>query len=85
MARGTVRSLADEIRNMPDEELAAWRANATPDNLRAILAREEQERRARLHQHELDLDLVARQVHWMKFTAILSAVMTVIGRSLERF
>lgn len=72
MADDTNRKILEEVRKMPDEELAACQADIVPTNLRAMLAKQEQERRARVHQHELDRQLMFEQVRWMKFTAIRS-------------
>jgi hypothetical protein len=73
------RPLAETVKRMSDEELAAFRADKGDTSLSAIMAEREFERRARLEQHRLDLDLVLRQVQWMKFAAILGSVATLIG------
>ena len=55
---------------------------------RKILLEKEFERRERIEQHELDLQLIERQVRWMKFAVIatiLSALLGVIlGAYLQR-
>jgi hypothetical protein len=71
--------LADRLRSHTDAQLASAKADRTPGNLQVILVDREIARRERLHQHELDLKLIAEQVRWMKFTAILGPVTTIIG------
>lgn len=73
------RKLAEDLRNISLEDLAIFRADKLEGSLPVILADKEFERRARLEQHKLDLDLVFEQVRWMKFTAILASVTTLLG------
>jgi hypothetical protein len=79
------KALAEEIRKMPDEELAAFRADKLDSSIYAILADKEFERRERLQQHQLDRRLIAEQVQWMKFTAILGVVGTIAGTIIGVF
>jgi hypothetical protein len=71
-----------------DVRLAELRANKPIDSARAILIDKEFERRARIEQHKLDLQLMTQQVRWMKFAVIatiLSALLGVIlGAYLQR-
>jgi len=69
----------DDFKDTPLENLAAQRDGLRSDTPTAILIDNEFARRNRLHQHELDLDLVAKQVRWMKFAAILGSAATLIG------
>ena len=70
---------ADDIKDVPIEDLANQRHGLNDTHPEAILIDNEIKRRARVHQHELDLTLVAQQVRWMKLAAILGAVTTLIG------
>jgi len=79
MDPATRKSMTEQVKQMSYEELVAYRANKLDESVPAILADKEFERRARLEQHQLDLNLLAQQVRWMKFTAILGSTTTLIG------
>lgn len=79
MNRDDLKTLSDDFRKRTDDELAEIRTNKIDTSLHAILIDKEFERRARIAQHELDLQLVLKQVQWMKFAAILGAIATLIG------
>ncbi len=75
------------LSNMLDIELASWQANSNNEIVRAIVAEKEWQRRARLEQdqftkanmerqNEINTSLVEKQVKWIKFSAILTAVAT---------
>jgi len=70
---------SDDLRNKSDDELAQILVNKIETSLPAILVNKEFERRAQIAQHKLDLQLLLEQVRWMKFTAIIAGVMTLIG------
>lgn len=75
------QEIIDRLRNSTDGELATLRAAQKGGGhlLSGILIDQEIARRERLHQHELDLKLIADQVRWMKFTAIITAAATLIA------
>jgi hypothetical protein len=79
MADDYTHKLAETLRGLSDVDLAAYRSDKVDSSVQGTLAQKELERRARVHQHELDLKLVANQVRWMKFSAILTAASTLIG------
>lgn len=74
-----LRKVTDDLRKKSDKALAAFRADKNVTSVYAILADKEFERRVRVKQHELDLKLIAKQVTWTKFTAILGSAATLIG------
>ena len=79
MADSHLHALADELRKVSDADLAVYRTNRKADQPETILAEKEFERRGRIHQHELDLQLIAKQVRWQKFSAIIGIVATIAG------
>jgi len=83
-----LKKISDDIRKYSHEDLAQTRTNKIDTSLLAILIDKEFERRARLEQHQLDLQLIAKQVRWMKFSVaatIISALLGVIvGAYLQR-
>lgn len=78
----------DNIKDIPLEKLAEQRYGLMDTAPNAILIDNEIERQKRMHQHQLDLDLVMKQVRWMKFSVlagVLSALLGVIlGWLLQR-
>jgi hypothetical protein len=70
---------SEELSKLSLDELAKIRTNKIAESLPAILIDKEFEHRARIEQHELDLKLVARQVRWMKFSAILGIISALAG------
>ena len=70
---------SEKYRGMSDDDLAKVQEGLHEPTLENILIEREWLRRDRIAQHELDLDLVLRQVRWMKFAAILGAAMTLTG------
>ena len=83
-----LKTLSEDIKKRSPEELAQIRTNKIDTSLHAILIDKEFERRVRLEQHGLDLQLIAKQVRWMKFSVaatIISALLGVIlGAYLQR-
>jgi len=79
MSDDQTRKLSETLKGISDDELAEYRENHADNTKEGILADRDFERRARIAQHELDVGLVAKQVRWMKFAAILGAVATVVG------
>lgn len=83
-----LKKLSADFSKRPNDELAELRPNKLDTSLDAILIDKEFERRARLEQHQLDLQLIAKQVRWMKFSVaatIISALLGVIvGAYLQR-
>lgn len=72
-------STPDRLINMSDDELAKFQEGCQPDSYPYIIAEKEWQRRERIEQHKLDLDLINKQVKWMKFSAILGVVSVIIG------
>jgi len=81
-------SESDKFRNMSDDDLAKVQEGLHEPTLDNILIEREWLRRDRIEQHKLDLDLVLKQVRWMKFAVlagVLSALLGVIlGWLLQR-
>jgi hypothetical protein len=75
----------DDIKDTPLEKLAEQRWGVMDTAPTAILIDNEIERRKRLHQHELDLDLVLRQVRWMKFSVLATVASALLGVILGIF
>jgi len=73
------KTLIEQVRRMSDGELVDFRANKIDTSVDAIVADREFEHRARVHQHDLDLDLLFKQGRWMKFSAMATAAATLIG------
>ncbi len=73
---------------MSDDDLAKVQEGLHEPTLDNILIEREWLRRDRIEQHKLDLDLVLKQVRWMKFSVlagVLSALLGVIlGWLLQR-
>lgn|SRR4030042_3726218 len=69
----------DDLTKMTPEELANWQSQWKPHSPHYILAEKEWQRRERLHQHELDLELIQKQVKWMKFSAVIGFLGVIIG------
>ena len=67
---------SENIKEIPIEKLAAMR-NKDVQSSEQVLIEQEFKRRERIHQHELDLKLITKQVKWMKFSvfAILGAAL----------
>ncbi len=74
--------IPDDIKDIPLEKLAERRYGLNDTAPNAILIDNEIERRKRLHQHELDLDLVLRQVRWMKFSVLATVISVLLGVTL---
>jgi len=62
-----------------DEELAVRGERNDPLSAEGILLDKEWKRRLMKEQHELDLKLIAKQVRWMKFSAILGVLAVLAG------
>lgn len=73
------------LKKMSDLELAEFKQGMREDHPRAVLVEKEFERRAREEQHKLDLDLIAKQVRWMKFSVMAAIAAAVIGALLTYF
>ena len=73
---------------MSDDDLAKVQDGLRGNPRENILIENEWRRRERIEQHKLDLDLVLRQVRWMKFSVsagVISALLGVIlGWLLQR-
>ena len=72
-------SWIDSLRKMDDVELASTKANRLPNDKVVTLVNQEFGRRERVHQHELDVQLIANQTRWMTFSIILGSAATIIG------
>lgn len=66
------------LKTLSDEEVAKLMVSPNDDYI-SLLAAQESDRRGRLYQHELDIKLMARQVRWMKFSAIIGVVGSLAG------
>jgi len=73
------RALEEKFKALPDAELARYLAEGTPNSVEVVLIQKEFARRDRLEQHQLDLKLIAEQVRWMKFSAVIGIVGTIVG------
>ncbi len=82
MSQAERKALIEQVRQMSYDELVEYRVNKLEYSMPAILAEQEFERRARVHQHELDLDLLFKQGRWMKFSTIATVAATLIGAIL---
>ena len=74
-----LKTLSEDIKKRSHEELAQIRTNKIDTSLHAILIDKEFERRARIAQHELDLQLVLKQVRWMKFSVLATIISALLG------
>jgi hypothetical protein len=74
-----VESWIDSLRKMDDVELASTKADRLPNDKVVTLVNQEFGRRERVHQHELNAQLIANQVRWMTFSMILGSAATIIG------
>jgi len=72
----------DDIKNTPLKQLAEQRYGLDNNHPDSILIDNEIERRKRSHQHELDLDLVAKQVRWMKWSTLATVAAALIGATV---
>jgi hypothetical protein len=75
----SLKELAEELRKKSDDELVRFQGQNENVADYRILAEKEFQRRERLEQHKLDLELMAKQVRWMKFAAILTASFSIIA------
>jgi len=72
------------VKDIPIEELAKIRQGLQPDHPEAILIDNEIDRRNRLHQHELDSDLIlrtdrrARRAEIIAISAAIIAALSII-------
>jgi hypothetical protein len=66
-----------DLENKTDFELARMRVEFNETSPQPILAEQEQQRRARLHQHELSIEILNTQTKMMKSTLWISAVATI--------
>ena len=64
---------------MSDVKLSEWQAEYPTNSPQSIFAEKEWLRRERIEQHKLDLELLSKQVKWMKFSAILGVIATLVG------
>lgn len=76
-----------DIQEKSTETLAAM-LNEDIQSGQNVLIKEELKRRERIHQHELDLKLITKQVKWMKFSVcaiIIAAIISgLIGYGLTK-
>lgn len=70
---------SDELKNKSSEELSTLAERNHILSAEGVLIKEEWERRARIEQHKLDIDLIAKQVRSMRFAAILGVLATLAG------
>ena len=66
-----------DLESKTDLELARMRVEFNNTSPNPVLAEQEQQRRARLHQHELSIEIVNTQTKLMKSTLWISAVATI--------
>jgi hypothetical protein len=74
-----LKELAETLKKISDDELVRFQGQHENNAAYRILAEHEFQRRERAEQHQLDLDLVFKQVRWMKFSAMLGIFGTVTG------
>ena len=55
------------------------KSNQANNSYNTSLANNELERRNRIHQHELDLKLITKQVRWMKFSVCAIIIAAIIS------
>ncbi len=72
-------SISDDLKNKSDDELAQFQADMRGRVEYEILIERDWERRARIKQHELDIELMCKQVRSMRFAAILGVIATLVG------
>ena len=77
------KRLSEQYKSHSDEQLCTLMANRTPGSIEAILASGElaqrYAQREREEQHKLDLELLAQQIKWMKFSALTGIGETILG------
>ena len=77
--REEIEAFVNEFRALSAGELALRRADAGENALISNLVDQELLHREQIAQHKLDVQLIADQVRWMKFSAIFGAVATIVG------
>ena len=79
------KELAEKLKGYSEDELIAFRQNRDSEIDLVLadrdLARRDAERE-REAQHELDRKLIAEQVKWMKFSAVIGVLGTILGALL---
>jgi len=76
---------AEELKSKSVEELAILGERNSPISAEGILVSEERQRRYRLEQHKLDMELMIKQVRSMRFAAIIGVIATLIGAILGAY
>jgi hypothetical protein len=76
---------SDKFSNMSDDKLAEVQDGLLGNPRENILIENEWRRRERIEQHKLDLDLVAKQVRWMKFSVFAGIISALLGVILGWF
>jgi hypothetical protein len=79
------KEIAEKLKGYSEDELIAFRQNRDSEIDLVLadrdLARRDAERE-REAQHELDRKLIAEQVKWMKFSAVIGVLGTILGALL---
>ena len=70
---------SQNIKGIPIEELANIRQGLQSDHPEAILIDNEIERRNRIHQHELNLDLISRTARRARRAEIIAIIAAIIA------
>jgi hypothetical protein len=70
---------SENIKSIRIEELAKIRQGLRPDHEEAVLIDNEIERRKRLHQHELNLDLISRTERRARRAEIIAIIAVTIA------
>ena len=70
---------SETIKNVEIEELAKIRQGLPSDHPEAILIQNEIDRRGRLHQHELNLDLISRTDRRARRAEIIAIIAAIIA------
>jgi hypothetical protein len=82
-----IETVSGNLKKKTDDQLAAWQSQFRPGSDTFILAENEWRRREKLEQHrynkeqielqhERNMELVKKQVRWIKFSAIITAIAT---------
>ena len=72
-------SNSEDCKKLSIDQLAVQRDGSANNSPKAILIDNEIERKKRIHQHELDLKLITKQVRWMKFSVCAILIAAVMG------
>jgi hypothetical protein len=72
-------SITDDLKKLDDDTLSSHIVGLSRETQHSLLAKWEWERRKLEQQHEYDRKLLAEQVKWMKYSALMAVVSALIG------